>query len=219
MKQNLVIGLFTLAVWKVSAAIIPVDPTLTYLMTYQDAPDYAGGIPVGGAVPIDLGALGLVAGEVIQLNSMGSYYYHYISDPADPFAQAYGMIGVFSSSTTLLPNDQLNRVVGAIAAGTPVPSLMTYYGNFSTDIPEDFYITGGVVLTIPAGAQYLFVSADDSLFWDNVPGPSGFQLSIQQVPDEGLTIATLALGISGLAFIRRLARSNAGDHPCPPSTR
>ncbi|MCC2670471.1 MAG: hypothetical protein K0Q72_2942, partial [Armatimonadetes bacterium] len=88
--------------------------------------------------------------------------------PGGGFPDQQSMIGVFSSTDVLDPAADSHRVPGAIDAGTDVFSIPTFVGAQPTDIPEDFAITGGGTdLTIPAGAQFLFVSPNDSFFSDN----------------------------------------------------
>src|SRR5262249_53268620 len=129
--KTVVLVLISMAVWKTVAAQFDIDPSLTYLLTSNDSAT-PGGPQVGSPMPINLSLLGLSPGDSVRLDSAGSYYYDILS--AGLLDQAIPMIGVFSSSTTILPNDQLNRVVGAIAAGTPFISLPTYVGGLSTDI-------------------------------------------------------------------------------------
>ena len=195
MKALLTSLAFAISMRCACAAVIDVDPALTYLMTFEDV---TAGVPAGDSVPIDLAALGFSPGDSVRLDSIGSYYYVY-GDYGPGGQMAGGMVGVFSSSPTLLGNDQLNRVLGAIASGTPATTLNTWIGDYPTDVPQDFFITGGITLTIPVGAQYLFVSADDSFFSDNLPGPDGFKLLIEQVPDSCPTIVVAAISLLGIA--------------------
>jgi hypothetical protein len=86
------------------------------------------------------------------------------------------LIGVFSSNSVLLAQSQLNRVSGAIAAGTPLITRPTQSGSLPTDIPQDFLIQPpenppgirtNISIRVPLGAAFLFVSANDSKFSDN----------------------------------------------------
>jgi hypothetical protein len=87
------------------------------------------------------------------------------------------MIAVFSSSATLLPADRLNRVAGAIDAGTDVATAPTLSGARATDIAQDFSI-GRDNIRIPAGARYLFVAAPDIFYSDNADPDADFALRI-----------------------------------------
>ena len=83
------------------------------------------------------------------------------------------MIGVFSSSATLLPTDQLNRVPGAIDAGVDIVTA----GSRDTDIAQDFAI-GSLKIRIPAGAKYLFVAAPDNFSSDNADPDADYAVRI-----------------------------------------
>ncbi|MGV3724311.1 MAG: hypothetical protein ACO1SX_25735 [Actinomycetota bacterium] len=147
--------------------ILPVNPQATYLHT---ANADANALP---AVAIDLNALGLQPGDPIRLERLGAFA------PGGSFPDQQSMIGVFSSTDILDPATATHRVPGAIDAGADVLSRPTFVGAQPTDIPEDFAITGaGVVLDIPAGAQFLFVSPNDSYFADNSDPDGDYTLRI-----------------------------------------
>ncbi len=150
------------------ATTIPLNSQATYLLTYADPEAW-------DAPPIDLSRLGLNPGDTITLQLTGDFCY----TPYTPGGCAGNEFGpgqtaaVFSSTNTLLSADQLNRVPGAVASnGPPVNTEVTYYGSLSTDIPQDFQIGSGgapasTVVTIPPGAQFLFVAVVDSYYGDN----------------------------------------------------
>jgi hypothetical protein len=147
--------------------VLPVNPQATYLHT---ANADANALPT---VAINLSALGLQPGDPIRLERLGDFA------PGGSFPDQVSMIGVFSSTDILDPATDTHRVPGAIDAGTNVFSLPTFIGAQPTDIPEDFAITGaGVVLAIPAGAQFLFVSPNDSYFSDNSDPDGDYTLRI-----------------------------------------
>jgi hypothetical protein len=92
------------------------------------------------------------------------------------------LIGVFSSSPTVLPGDQPNRIPGAIDAGPDVVTpgyleclFFPICWVVPTDIPEDFRIDAfdgegnpqDLILTVPAGARYLIVAPRDNTYEDN----------------------------------------------------
>jgi hypothetical protein len=149
---------------------IKTDPRGTYLRTnFDNAP---------AAVPIALAGLGLKPGDRISITRLGDFNCH--SSCGD---LSTGMIAVFSSSNLLLASDQAHRVPGAIDAGVDIVTSRTFFSGVATDIPEDFEVSGtGVVLTIPAGAAFLFVAAHDSLYGDNGDPDGDFAVRIEQLP-------------------------------------
>lgn len=147
--------------------VLPVNPRATYLHT---ANADANVLP---AVAIDLSALGLQPGDPIRLERLGAF------TPGGSLPDQQSLIGVFSSTDQLDPRTFTHRVPGALEAGMDVVSIPTYLGAQPTDIPEDFAITGaGTVLEVPAGAQFLFVSPNDSYFSDNSDPDGDYALRI-----------------------------------------
>jgi len=154
-------------------------------------------------IAIDLNANGFYAGQTVVMSRVGAY-----NQFGGPNPLAYGLSAVFSSSNTLLGSNNLNRVTGAIDAGTDWVSPNTFIGGLSTDISEDFLVdnfagTGSpVTIVIPTGAQYIFASAVDSYFSDNNNTPE-FYLSITEAVPEPMTMAVLGLGAAALLRRRR----------------
>ncbi|HLP00088.1 MAG TPA: hypothetical protein VK171_15945, partial [Fimbriimonas sp.] len=134
-----------------------INSPATYLLTNGETPFFT--------IPVDLIAAGFVPGQTVLLQRLGSY-----NDFGGPIPNAYGLTGVFSSSNVILPWPILNRIPGAIDAGNDWTSLPTFIGNVPTDIPEDFEIDnmagtmGPLLITIPAGAQYIWASAQDNFY-------------------------------------------------------
>lgn len=174
------------------AVTIPLDPAATFLRTNSDP-------SAQGAVAINLAANGYAPGDVIILRASGAYG----DTPTAPEAFA-DLLGVFSSSSTILPGSNLHRIPGAIDAGDDFTSPVTVNGGLPTDIPEDFLISsvGGnprfddhdppvnvteVCLTIPAGATHLFVSPVSTFFGDNTDVLGGDD-PLNPVPDFALEI-------------------------------
>lgn len=132
------------------------------------------------SVAIALAPLGIAAGDRIQIMRTGEFDN---GPQGDTFTS---LIGVFSSSAALLPASNLHRVPGAIAAGVPYPTSVTYFGSEPTDIPEDFvvcsadYPSGIICVVVPAGATHLFLAPHDSLYEDNSDPNSdyGYALSL-----------------------------------------
>jgi hypothetical protein len=149
-------------------AIIGIDARCTFLRTNGEA--------APPSWPINLANLGLKAGDLVQLDVIGDFSYARGEMPDDVKA----MIGVFSSSTTLLPADWLKRVEGAIEAGVDIVTAPTLMGNRDTDIAQDFSIAS-LKVRIPAGAKYLFVAAPDIFYGDNVDPDADFAVRIARL--------------------------------------
>jgi Dictyostelium (slime mold) repeat len=118
---------------------------------------------------VRLSDIGLMAGQVVRLRVQGQY-------TAPPTSR---MGVVFSSSSTLLPKQELRRVAGALQSDAP-PFVTgnTYFEHQTTDFPEDFQVTtSNLDVTIPAGAQYMFLGNFDSFYADN---EGSVQLIIQR---------------------------------------
>lgn len=160
-------------------ATITVDPTTTYLLTNLD--------PQALDSPaIDLAALGLRAGDHILLQSVGDFCFTIFNPLGCANTEtAHPMIGIFSSSSTLLPSSILNRVPGAIEAGPSVTTFPTLFGTIPTDVPQDFIIFHApfsTVVTIPDNAQFLFVAVLDSFYGDNADPDGDLAVVIARVP-------------------------------------
>ena len=136
-----------------------VDPRGTYLRTNLDT--------VNAPTVIDLDALGVSPGDSLFVKILGEVDL----DPAqsqngEPGAGSFSTLGVFSSSTTLLGTDELDRVPDAIDVPGEIVTGTTALGDLPTDIPEDVTVNRGQFL-VPAGATTLFLSPNDRFFSDN----------------------------------------------------
>jgi len=152
----------------------PVDPRRTFFRTYNDSPVY-------DSIPLELAAMDIFAGDWLRLRTLGDF------DLGAAFDDTYTrMHAVFSSSSTLLGQDQQYRVPGAIDAGVDVVSASTYHGSRPTDFPEDFEVTD-VVVQVPAGALYLFVCGRDTLYHDNSDPDGDFRIGITKLRLVGLS--------------------------------
>lgn len=170
----------------VSPTTRSIDPTRTYLRT--DSSDDAG-----DAVPFDLQNLGISPGDTLRLTRLGDF-----EKQGDG---GFGMIGVFSGSSTLAASGQRNRVVDAIDAGPDVQTVETFQDGDPTDIPEDFKIAArngtdrSLTITVPSGATHLFVSPIDNLFEDNTDPDDNYRLRItskqRQADSLRQTVSTL----------------------------
>jgi hypothetical protein len=190
------------------AGTIPLDARQTYLLTHNDP------LAVDSPV-INLASLGLFSGMTIDLYVTGTICYYWDGTtcqigPSIPWSMA----GVFSSSSNLGPFNNLNRVTGALYSnGSPVFTIPTFYDGLQTDVPQDFSISaiasdqsGPVTqVKIPIGAQYLFVTANDSFFGDNYS--TDLELHFRAVPEPS---ALVILGSGLLAIATRVRRKVIG---------
>ncbi len=186
----------TAATGMARADIILVDPAASYLFSnFGPAP--------ANAVPIALSSLSFAptAGQFITITVDGTY------DPYGGGHDTYTLSsGVFSSSSTILPVSNLNRIPGALFTNAPphVTQPVEATGA-STDIPQDFLISDNpsdqtsVTVQIPVGANYLFAAVDDSYYPDNTsPNGLGFNITPASVPEPssfillGLSLAAIA---------------------------
>jgi hypothetical protein len=128
---------------------------------------------------IKLSDLGAVPGNTLKVARVGTY-----NDRTElRDGNLTKVAAVFSSTNEITSDKNLNRIPGAIDAGTNVTTgeyfeciIFPICFTIETDIAQDFAVTSGPTVTIPAGAQYLIVAPiPDSLSWtDN----SGFGLGV-----------------------------------------
>jgi hypothetical protein len=79
-----------------------------------------------------------------------------------------------------------NRTCIAAALFTlRVCSFIQSCGDSATDIPQDFKAKPHVVVRVPYGAQYIFLCASDSQYYDNYDVGAGYgaQISIVWMKD------------------------------------
>jgi hypothetical protein len=186
--------LATLACAAGASTFVPLDSTATYLHTYNDNPTPPP------ALALRLSDYGLAAGDRLFLQAQGDIDNGPGGDNFD------FTMGVFSSSTLLLGNEQRYRIVDAIASDGPgFVSSVTYSGSHPTDIPQDFgFDKAGTFVTVPVGAVFLFLAKNDSWYHDNTDPDHdyGVLIGLAPVPEP----ATWALWAAGLAAVGRLAR-------------
>lgn len=179
---------------------VPLDPTSTYLHTYQDDPTPPP------ALALRLADYGFEAGDRLLLQVTGDID----NGPGgDTFTFT---LGVFSGSNQLLGNEQLNRVVDALASDGPAfVTSPTYIGHQPTDIAQDFAFDKGegTVVTVPSGAAYLFLAKHDQWYHDNSDPDHdyGVLIGLAPVPEPESAVLMLAGAALLAARLRRRADS------------
>lgn len=170
MKRNLknLVALFGLCCSTAALAQteVQIDPKATYLRNNQDP-------SAANAAAIDLESLGILPGYVIRLQRVGSYQ----STVGIPGAAQTSMVGAFARTNALGAPSILNRISTPVDAGSDVSTQSTYYGFFPTNIWEDFSISDTQVV-VPHQAKFLFVSANDRHFGDNVSNGYTLRLTV-----------------------------------------
>lgn len=185
---------------------IPIDPVQTYLFTNNDPWSGVGSVP--GTTPFALSALGISGGDFIQLEEVGAWYDGHagygLGVDVSAMDTVKEMIGVFSSSNTLLAPNIFDRVPDALDAGVHIATWNTLFGNMPTDSHDVFGITN-TFLHVPVGANYLFVAAHDIYYSDNSDPNGDFAVRITPIASvpEPSALLLLALGFVGLAWYSR----------------
>ncbi len=189
------LGVFS-TVNKAQAALLTIDPTYTFLRTYDDTTTYQGVTTLAGNTEaISLADLGLQAGDSISLNISGTFN----TSVWNPGQTRSDMIGVFSTSDQLLDSSYQQRVVGAVALNPQDANQYGYTQNTWTSntlfdsTPDSgnymcsdttlsdpsrtcgqqtlfngvFGIFGEETLTIPTTAKFLFLAVNDIFYSDN----------------------------------------------------
>lgn len=153
---------------------VGVNPKSSFLLANQEGDD----APAAPAV-IDLESFGIAAGDTLSLARVGTFS----SEGLLRDGIRTRLLGVFSATDVVLPDDASHRVPDAIDAGTNVftsgylQCFLIFCTIADTDIPEDFEIDPTVEVVVPDGAQYLIVAPydDSDHYWsDN----SGFGLGV-----------------------------------------
>jgi hypothetical protein len=127
------------------------------------------------------------------------------------------VMGVFSTTNTLLSSSNLNRVTGAIQTGLPNVTTSTFFGPggtsdpadpINTTIAQDFLIPTtltGVTVTVPVNAQFLVVGIEDSFYSDNFGNVSVHLINlgaVAAVPEPG-TFGVALAALAGLVAARK----------------
>ena len=195
-----------------------VDPKSSYLLAGSDAP--------GTPLFIDLTSLGVTPGQSLVITASGDLCF--FAGPECGELPAY-LGGVFTNSNTWNGNGNandpsgpnantaVNRLMGALSSGAPgVADPNTWFGNHSTDIPQDFQILlfPGLGVTAPNPGEghdlFLVVGVLDSYYTDN--SDPNHDLSVQvaldppdnpsAVPEPG-TSSLFVTGLGGLLALFR----------------
>lgn len=134
---------------------------------------------------IDLAQIGAQPGDTLSLTALGTYaIIPLFKDGTD---RQVG--GVFSSTDEVLPGNHLFRIPGAIDAGPNIntwPSIICIFGVCDDlggdDVYYDFPFHQGLNVTVPAGANFLFVAPIEGFrnYQDNAG--MGFGVEIDVIP-------------------------------------
>ncbi|NUL82270.1 MAG: hypothetical protein HUU60_06055 [Armatimonadetes bacterium] len=163
-----------------------IDPRETYLRTNADPNAWEN-------VPIYLPAIGVLPGDIVLIESLGSYH------GGSSGANRTDMLGMFSNSWNLDPPSSPARVPGAIDAGLDVVSVNTREGNLPTDIPQDFSI-GSTRIQVPASGLYLFVCPNDNFFGDNTDANSDYAVRITLLTRQYVFTSNAYIGPNDLTY-------------------
>lgn len=150
---------------------VPLNPKGTFLRANGENPP--------PPAIIDLNEVGLSPDDKITIKQFGDT----TSQPGGP-EKRHSTIAVFSGSDTLLGPSNKNRVPDAIDAGPDAETPNTFFGNQSTNIPEDFRVAdfdgsdSSVTVTIPSGATHLFIGIEDSFATDNTDPDNDYRVTI-----------------------------------------
>ena len=147
------------------------NPTATYLLHPAS--------PVAMPLVINLASIDAAPGDCLEFTVNGNYQ---CQMPSNPSCVSTSTGVVFSSSNTVLPQNQMVRVPGAINAGLSIVTapLCGPNGSGATDIPFDFRadIPGSGLAAVPQGAAFLIVGSPDCYNSDNLDSNADFAVTI-----------------------------------------
>ncbi|MEZ6104420.1 MAG: hypothetical protein R3E01_36240 [Pirellulaceae bacterium] len=175
-----------------------VDPRSTFLRYYNDETPRDEIVskphdPIIIDLCSDLGAV-VQPGDTLLIESSGGF--HYSINPKETEPPLRNLVGVFAATDEILDGEippptsgemqDVLRVPTAIDAGNDIVTinfrqstgLPAYPQGLLTDIPQDFSIAPTVRVSVPAGARYLMIGADDE-FWSDNSSVSGDPLAIR----------------------------------------
>lgn len=197
--QSLRIGIALFTAFAPAAGqqfVVPVDPSKTYLRADAETANV-------DAVPFDLGAVGIVPGQYLELKQGGAW-----GASAGAAESRRAMLGAFSVGPTLLTAAASARLPGAAAAGPAFATAPNLFGA-ATDIPQDFVFSledprpHAFVVRVPAGATHLFLCVPDDYWSDNVDADGDLVATLRVVappswPGTGDDLV-VASGVNGPA--------------------
>lgn len=141
--------------------------------------------PVDGEA-INLRKLGIIPGDTISIERFG-----YLSPYSDPNNEYYGgLYATFSTNNILLPNSNgfsgVNtvRVPGAIDTLLPNGCIQCIDNKIFLISSGQNQVNGGyngILVQVPANAEYLFIGVNDGYFGDNVDSNGDFAVGISKV--------------------------------------
>lgn len=129
---------------------------------------------------IPLADLGAHAGDVLKIDRVGTY--DDILELKDGSLTRAGAL--FSSTNVVLKDSNRNRIPGAIDAGTDftTPAEFVFLLPIATDISQDFAVTNGATVTVPAGANFLILgTVPNAMTWGDNSG-FGFGVNVTVNP-------------------------------------
>ena len=178
---------------------VKVDPRGTYFAT-------ASNDPAGAPSSLDLGAVGIAAGERIFLREIGEYS-RFASSQYDTLNGGYA---VFADAAG-------NFLSPAAADSSAFPAVSPPALNgLATDVPQDFGTSLiAVSVVVPEFATQLLFSIHDVFFGDNTDANQNFYVVVSRdvsaVPLPASALM-LALAIGSFGALRRAQTSRArGD--------
>ena len=148
---------------------IPLNVRTTYLRTEQDAAKLIG-------PPIRLANLSVLPGDYIELKAVGNVNY------CEPDFVEFSCVSTSPDLMLAFTATSLPPTSQALATGrVQFTSQPTYFGNFSTDIPNDFNLSGwgendfwaptfgqGVIrVRVPDNGLFLWATLNDRIYSDN----------------------------------------------------
>jgi len=194
---------------------LPTEGTWTYLRTNQDSvarnPHIAPDDLCDGVGGVRLSAYGHDEGDWIAIKSRATW--DWIEGHPEVGSPGETLVGVFNLGGAVDGKSNLNRVWIPIEAGEDFVTAPTYWGGLSTDITQDFEIpysahsawlpNESVLIQIPDGGAYLFVSPHDEYFGNTAPD-GRFEIlevdcSILSVSIPDIT-RPVGMPVSGLSF-------------------
>ncbi|MGB0562458.1 MAG: PEP-CTERM sorting domain-containing protein [Spirulinaceae cyanobacterium] len=203
-----------------STAAVTAQPAQSATFTFKVAPnatflhltDFRDTAAID-AIPIALEDHGIKSGDFISLQAIGDFSPRFIVGEPDNLPEnKVAMLGVFSSSSELLPRHERHRIPGAIDTGEDLYTKPIFSFYDELDIAEDFkFAQEPLRLQVPDFAEYLFVSTRDNYWGDNVDSDNDYELKIvtedtsetESVPEPATVLSLLLLTGLGRFFIKR----------------